>query len=114
MATRPTDLRKSFDGLSIAVGSVLSQDPLSGHLFCFFNRRATQVRVLFWDRTGWCIVAKRLARGRFQLARVREAVGGCIEVELGELTLILEGIELAGARRRRRYRLPGCTPPSLS
>jgi len=113
VATQPTDLRKSFDGLSIAVESVLSEDPRSGHLFCFFNRRATQVRVLFWDRTGWCIVAKRLARGRFRLARVREQTKASVEVELSELTLILEGIELAGAKRRRRYRLPSSSQLGL-
>jgi len=106
VATAPVDCRKSFDGLSIAVASVLSHDPRSGHLYCFFNRRATQVRVLFWDRTGWCIVAKRLARGRFGLARLRGAAEASIEVDAAELMLILEGIELGGAHRRRRYRLP--------
>jgi transposase len=67
VATQPVDCRKSFDGLSIAVANVLGHDPTCGHLFCFFNKRATQVRVLFWDRTGWCVVAKRLARGRFHV-----------------------------------------------
>ena len=61
----PVDMRKSIDGLSIAVTSDLELDPTSGHLFCVFNRRANQVRVLFWEHTGCCIYAKRLARGRF-------------------------------------------------
>lgn len=113
VATQPIDLRKSFDGLSIAVGSVLGHDPCSGDLFCFFNRRANQVRVLFWDRTGWCIVAKRLARGRFGLARVRGCDGACVQVDIAELMLILEGIELAGAQRRRRYRLPSASQLAL-
>jgi transposase len=106
VATAPVDCRKSFDGLSIAVANVLGEDPRSGHIYCFFNRRANQVRVLFWDRTGWCLVAKRLARGRFGLARVRAAEHVSLEVDAAELMLILEGIELGDARRRRRYRLP--------
>jgi len=105
VATQPTDLRKSFTGLSLAVTSVLDRDPLSGHLFCFFNRRATMVRVLFWDRTGWCIISKRLARGRFRLAEIAASEQACVEMDAAELSLILEGIELAGAKRRRRFRL---------
>jgi len=106
VAAEPVDCRKSFDGLSVAVANVLEQDPRSGHLYCFFNRRANQVRVLFWDRTGWCLVAKRLARGRFGLARIVGCEMASIEVDAAELMLILEGIELGYARRRRRYRLP--------
>jgi len=107
VATQPQDLRKSFDGLSLAVQSVLSADPTSGHLFCFFNRRANQVRVLFWGGTGWCIFAKRLARGTFRISSVGRGDTPSVCVDLGELTLILEGIDLAGSRRRKRYRLPG-------
>jgi len=105
VATQPIDLRKSFDGLSLAVTSVLDLDPLSGHLFCFFNRRATMVRVLFWDRTGWCIISKRLARGRFRLAEIARSEQACVELDAAELSLILEGIDLTGAKRRRRFRL---------
>jgi len=105
VATQPTDLRNSFTGLSLAVTSVLDLDPLTGHLFCFFNRRANQVRILFWDRTGWCIIAKRLARGRFRLAEIVRSEQTCIEMDAAELSLILEGIDLAGAKRRLRFRL---------
>ena len=105
VATQPIDLRKSFDGLSLAVTSVLDRDPLSGHLFCFFNRRATMVRVLFWDRTGWCIISKRLSRGRFRLAEVVHSELACVEMDAVELSLILEGIDLSDAARRRRFRL---------
>jgi transposase len=91
--------------LSGAVMGVLERDPLSGHLFCFFNRRRNQVRILFWDRTGWCIVAKRLARGRFRLAEIAERAEASVEIDSVELSLILEGIDLTGAARRRRFRL---------
>lgn len=104
VATAPCDCRKSFDGLSIAVANTLGQDPTSGHYFVFFNRRGTQARVLFWDGTGWCVLAKRLARGTFRLAAVRAATDAAVRVDAAELGLILEGIELAGAKRRVRYR----------
>lgn len=62
---RPVDMRKSFDGLYALARHGVGQDPLSGHLFVFINRRATQMKVLYWDRSGFCIWAKRLESGRF-------------------------------------------------
>ena len=103
VATTPTDLRKSFDGLSILVSSLPEGDPTSGHLYCFFNRRGNQVRVLYWDRSGYCIFAKRLAQGRFHLRHVEgEHVA---EMDAAELGLILEGLDLSAASRRKRFRL---------
>lgn len=106
VSVAPVDMRKSFDGLSIAVTSILDLDPTSGHLFCFFNRRANQVRVLFWDRTGYCIYAKRLARGHFALASIVTDGEKVVQVDSVDLSLVLEGIDLAGATRRTRFRLP--------
>jgi len=105
VATAATDLRKSFDGLSNAVLQV-GMDPTSGHLYVFRNRRGDQVRVLFWDRTGYCVVAKRLARGRFHLGLATDAPVTHAEIDAAELALILEGIDLSGAKRHKRYRLP--------
>ncbi len=68
VATSPADMRKSFDGLSALARNVVNQDPMSGHLFVWFNRRGDQVRILFWDRTGYAILAKRLERGTYHLA----------------------------------------------
>lgn len=62
---RPVDMRKSYDGLYALTRHELGQDPLSGRLFVFINRRATQIKVLYWDRTGFCLWAKRLEQGRF-------------------------------------------------
>ena len=59
----PVDMRKSFDGLYALTRQELGTDPLSGHLFVFINRRATQMKVLYWDRTGFCIWTKRLKQG---------------------------------------------------
>jgi transposase len=103
VAAMPTDLRKSFDGLSALVASSLQHDPLTGHLYVFLNRRADQVRILFWDRTGFVVYAKRLARGRFHFRWVQTEGATHVEVEAAELALMLEGIDLAGSKRRSRW-----------
>lgn len=101
VALEATDMRKSFDGLANETRQQIAKDPLSGHLFVFFNRRRTMVKVLYWDRNGYCVVAKRLERGTFHLPRANEQ--DVVEVEAAELALILEGIDLHGARRRPRW-----------
>lgn len=104
IAAEPTDMRKSFDGLSALVEHCFGQDPLSGHLFVFRNRRGNHIRVLFWDRTGYAILGKKLARGRFHLARPLPPGATHVEVEAAELSLMLEGIDLADSVRRVRWR----------
>jgi transposase len=103
VATTPCDLRKQFDGIAQLVEAELRLDPRSGHLYVVFNRRGDQVRILFWDRNGWCLVSKRLEKGVFRLPWEREAVGAHVEWEAAELALVLEGIDLRGARRRARW-----------
>jgi transposase len=98
----PVDVRKSFDGLQALTRHVLRQDPLSGHLFVFVNRRANQVRILYWDRSGFCVWAKRLEQGRFvsDWSRMRTQ-----QMDWTELKLLLEGIE--PGRRKKRYHQAG-------
>jgi transposase len=103
VATAPCDLRKQFDGIALLVEQGLQLDPRSGHLFVVFNRRSDQVRILFWDRQGYCLFAKRLEKGRFRVPWKAGAVGESVEMESAELALILEGIDLAGAKRRPRW-----------
>ena len=79
-ATGPTDLRKSFDGLSAIVEHEFGLQPRSGDLFIFLNRRTTQVRMLLSDRDGYCVIAKRLEAGTFR--RVRQADGETTHVEI--------------------------------
>jgi transposase len=98
----PVDMRKSFDGLYALTRHGLRQDPLSGDLFVFINRRATQMKVLYWDRSGFCLWAKRLEQGRF-LSDWRRAASR--EMDWTGLKLLLEGIEVKG--QRKRYRHPG-------
>jgi transposase len=110
VAPAAVDARKGFDGLSLYVQTQLQKDPLSGHLFIFFNRRRDQVSLLYWDRSGYVLCRKRLERGRFRLPLAWSQDGACAQVEAAELQLVLEGIELEGARRRPRW-TPGipCT-----
>jgi len=105
VATEPVDLRKQFDGLALLVEQGLKQDPRSGHLYVFRNQRGSHVRILFWDRSGYCLVSKRLEKGTFRVPWSAEAMAGRahLELEAAELALLLEGIDLRGARRRPRW-----------
>lgn len=94
---QPVDMRKSFDGLYALTRQGLGQDPLSGQLFVFINRRATQMKVLYWDRTGFCVWAKRLEQGRFVSDWRKVATR---EMDWTALKLLLEGIEARVVRKR--------------
>ncbi len=102
IARSPVDMRKSFDGLEGAVRYVLRQDPMTGHLFVFTNKRRDHIKILMWDRHGWSILYKRLECGTFKLPEPT-ADTQTIEVEAAELALMLEGIDLSGAKRRKRW-----------
>jgi transposase len=101
LATGLVDGRKGINGLSALVRSQFERDPLSGHLFVFFSRRADQVRVLYWDRDGYVLTAKRLEIGRFRVPW--RAEHGHITLEAAELLLVLEGIDLTHAKHRKRW-----------
>ena len=104
VSTQPTDMRRSFDGLAMMTRDNMGQDQLSGHLFVFFNRRSDRVKIMFWDRSGFCIWYKRLEQGVFRLPQsIVNAPNP--EVEVTDLSLILEGIDLSSARRRKRFTL---------
>lgn len=66
LATGATDMRKSIDTLAIVVADRLALDPLSGHLFAFCNRRRDTLKILYWDRNGFCLWHKRLERETFR------------------------------------------------
>jgi transposase len=103
VAAQPVDARKSFDGLAALVEAEFGLEPLSGHLFLFLNRRGHVAQILFWDRNGFCIVKKRLEAGTFRLCRTPEGASPHVQIDSAELALLLEGIELEGAKRRKRY-----------
>ena len=102
-AAKPANLRKSFEGLSNEVRSVLSSDPLSGHVFLFLNRRATQVKLLFWSRGGFLIIHKRLERGRFTFPQRITPDATCLEIDAHELAMLLEGLVPAATRAAARW-----------
>lgn len=97
----PVSMRLSYDGLYALARHRLYQDPLSGHLFAFINRRATQIKVLYFDRTGLCVWAKRLAQGRLL---TNWDTMSSREMDWTGLKLLLEGIE--PHRTRKRYARP--------
>jgi len=103
VARGATDMRKSFDTLAALVCDVIDEDPRSGHLFVFVNRRKDRVKILWWDRSGYCLLAKRLEHGQFRI--YDRASGGRqhYEIEVADLSLLLEGIDLRGAKRRRSH-----------
>lgn len=112
IAVETVDMRKGFDGLAAVVRESLRRDPMSGELFVFLNRCRDRVKILYWDRSGWVIFYKRLERGTFKLPAKPQLGQTSIELEAAELSLLLEGIDLAGARRRERW-VPGSRRAAL-
>lgn len=96
-------MRKSFNGLSGIVRNALGDDPLSGDVFIFLNRRRDKIKLLLWDRTGFLIFYKSLERGTFEMPIFAAGAKSCI-LSWDKLVLILEGVELKSVRRRKRYR----------
>lgn len=106
VATAPVDGRRGIDGLAALVLSHLQLDPLSGSLFFFLSRRGHLARILFFDRSGFVLITKRLERGRFRLPRSFPPDATQVQIDASELALILEGIDLRGATRRPRWQPP--------
>jgi transposase len=121
LATEPTDMRKGFDGLFALVENVIREDPFSGHLFVFRNRRRDRLKVLWWDADGLAIFYKRLERGNYQfptdsvVSKSGTTLSGATksgttssrcEIRSDELSLLLAGIDLGSVKRRRRYQRP--------
>jgi transposase len=112
LCTRPTDMRKSFDGLLGMVHEFLGQDPLSGHLFLFLNRRRDRAKILFWEPDGLVIWYKRLEAGTFQNLDPPSGAKGVsgpagFELTATDLALLLTGVDVTTARRRKRYARAG-------
>lgn len=91
IATGVTDMRKSINGLSILIAEQLELDPLSGHLFAFCNRKRDIVKILYWDRNGFCLWHKRLEKDRFQWPETKEEV---LDIQGHELFWLLDGLSL--------------------
>ena len=103
LCTQPTDMRRSFNGLSAMVKHTLDDNPLSGHLYVFLNRKKTMVKVLFFDRNGYAFWSKRLEQGQFVVKASAEAKK---KLSFAQLQCLLEGIDISNARQYKRFSLP--------
>jgi transposase len=102
LCTQPTDMRRSFDGLSAQVKNHLRDDPTSGEWYVFINRRRTQIKLLAFEEGGYCVWSKRLEVGQF-------ATLGCVgenkrTLSRVEFLALLEGVDLVIKRQRKRYK----------
>ncbi len=99
----PCDMRRSFDGLHALVTGALQLDAFGGHLFVFSNRRRDRVKILYWDRDGFAVWAKRLEEGTYAMP-FGDRQEQRREITAQELGALLSGIDLSVAKRRKRYR----------
>jgi len=106
VAREPVSLRKSFEGLSNEVRSVLAAEPLSGHVFIFLNRRGIQIKMILWTRGGYTIVHKRLERGQFKFPERLTSNAARVEIDTHELSMLLEGLSVERKRYAQRWNPP--------
>ena len=96
VCTQPQDMRRSFDGLARATREVLGEDPQAGALFCFINKRANRLKILWWDRNGYCLLYKRLHRAMFVMPKVGD--DGPPVIDAKQLARLVAGV----TKERRR------------
>jgi transposase len=101
----PTDMRKSFDGLYAIVTQAFGKDVLHGDYFVFLNRPRNRCKILFWDRDGLVVWAKRLERGSFQVPGGMDTASLTIEVDSVTLAMMIGGVDLNTGKRRKRYQV---------
>jgi len=102
LCTTPTDMRKSYNGLSALVKNHLGDNPLNGNLYVFINRKCNQMKILFFDRNGYSIWGKRLEQGQFV---VRATGADKVTLSYAQLKCLLDGIEWHDARQYKRFSL---------
>ncbi len=101
LAIGSTDMRKAINGLSIMVEQHLDEDPFSGDLFVFCNRRRNMIKILYWDKNGFCLWHKRLEKHRFQWPRCADEL---VMIAARELEWLLDGLDFTSAHQRLYYR----------
>ena len=102
VCTEPQDMRRSFDRLAEVVRTVMGEEPQSGALFVFVGKRATRVKVLWWDLNGYCLLYKRLHRALFQVP-AGEQNAKAVRVDAAALKQLLAGV--AHEKKRREGHL---------
>jgi transposase len=103
LAVEPVDLRSSFDGLSCLTLEIMKMSPKTGALFVFTNRKRNRIKILYWDRSGEWVLAKRLEQGTFSWPRGIGTSDGKLTLSPEALTLLLDGVDLRGAHMRPWY-----------
>ena len=98
VCTQPQDMRRSFDGLSLAIRQVLGQDPRSGDMFVFANRRGRQLRVLWWDDGGFSLLCRRLHQALFQLPKPDDLSDRSVVIDRNGLAALIRGVPTSGRR----------------
>ena len=109
LCVQPADMRRGFDTLAASVKEFLKHDPFSGNLFLFVGRGKDRMKILYWDRDGFCLWYKRLEEGTFKLPLTRDADGkaaASVELKATELAMLLEGIDLKSIKRSKRFSRP--------
>lgn len=102
LCTAPTDMRKSYNGLSALVKNHLNDNPLNGNLYVFINRKCSQMKILFFDRNGYSIWSKRLEQGQFVVQKTDD---NKVTLSYAQLQCLLDGIEWRDARQYKRFSL---------
>jgi transposase len=110
LAVAPTDMRKNHDSLAALVEHLLQENPLSGQLFVFRNKRADRIKLLYWDSSGFALWYKRLERGNFRFP-VAAADATRIDIAPSDFMMLLDGVELSSVKRQKRFQL---TPENIS
>ena len=102
LCQQATDMRKSFDSLAMQVQCVIKQDPLSGYLFVFRNKRGNSLKLLYWDRDGYAIWYKRLEKGTFNIPA---NIPDDYQLEHHQLSMMLAGMDFTKIQRKKRFSL---------
>ena len=101
VCTVPQDMRRSFDTLALVVQQLLGQDPQCGTVYVFIGKRPTRVKLLWWDRNGYCLLAKRLHRALFVLPETGERAGHAMRIDAAALAQLIAGVEKAEKSKNR-------------
>jgi len=110
IASAPTDMRRSIDGLMAIVQNEIEGDVYSGHLFVFVSRRCDRVKILAWDKGGFVLYYKRLEKGQFRLPHMNPSAM-TVEIDATQLTMLLDGIDYSRVRQPPRWVPPQSDPP---
>ena len=100
--SKPTDMRKSFDGLSGIIQNVLESNPLSGDVFIFINKRRDKIKLLHWQGISFTLYYKRLEEGTFELPEYDKRIGS-ITLSYTQIVMLVDGLTIKNIRKRKRY-----------